>query len=243
MALLSNLLSSWYGLPFVSTNNILFTTINGTGVIIEIIYVLIFLIVAPKKEKLKIGSLFALVLAIFATVALVSRLALRGDTRRMFCGVAASVFSIIMYGSPLSVIRLVIKTKSVEYMPFLLSLFSFLCGTSWLVFGLLGHDLFVAVSASIHITSVFMVPSGIGCGLGGMQLILYFTYYDNYYCLDQKNTSIDISAELGLSPSVKAHQTSQHVKPNTKPSFNGHVYINPSFNVHVYTNPTFNQHV
>lgn len=42
--------------------------------------------------------------------------------------------------------RLVIKTKSVEFMPFFLSLFVFLCGTSWFIFGLLGRDPFLFVS-------------------------------------------------------------------------------------------------
>lgn len=205
MTLLNNLLSAWYGLPFVSPNNILVTTINGTGAAIETIYVLIFLIFAPKKEKLKIGGLFALILSIFATVALVSLLALHGNMRKVFCGVAASVFSIIMYGSPLSIMRLVIKTKSVEYMPFLLSLFCFLCGTSWFIFGLIGRDPFVAV------------PNGFGCALGAMQLILYFIYYDKKRPVNKKKPTADNVVELGLAnPTTngKGNGTAQDTKPN-----------------------------
>lgn len=87
----------------MSPNNILVTTINGTGAVIESVYVLIFLILAPRKEKVKIGGLLAIILSIFAIVALVSLLALHDTKRKVFCGVAASVFSIIMYGSPLSI--------------------------------------------------------------------------------------------------------------------------------------------
>nr|GLL47490.1 protein RST1 isoform X1 [Ipomoea trifida] len=82
------------------------------------------------------------------------------------CGIAATILSIIMYGSPLSIIRLMVKTKSVEFMPFFLSLFVFLCGTSWFIFGLLGKDPFVAI------------PNGFGRGLGAVQLILYAIYCD-----------------------------------------------------------------
>ncbi|KAL2894104.1 Bidirectional sugar transporter SWEET1 [Bienertia sinuspersici] len=226
MTLLNNLLSAWfpssilffcllvkrYGLPFVSPNNILVTTINGTGAVIESVYVLTFLILAPKKEKLKIGGLLAIILSIFATVALVSVLALHGSHRKIFCGVAASVFSIIMYGSPLSIMRLVIKTKSVEYMPFLLSLFCFLCGTSWFIFGLIGHDPFVAV------------PNGFGTALGAMQLILYCIYYDKKPTEENK-TPADHAIELGLNGNEKAHTSNnvQDMKRNTQPSFNGHV--------------------
>ncbi|KAI6691054.1 hypothetical protein NL676_027882 [Syzygium grande] len=167
MTLLNCLLSAWYGLPFVSPDNVLVSTINGTGAAIESVYVVIFLIYAPRKEKAKILGLLTFVLAVFSIIAFVSLFALHGKARKLFCGVAATVFSIIMYASPLSIMRLVIKTKSVEYMPFFLSLFVFLCGTSWFIYGLLGRDPFVAV------------PNGFGCGLGAMQLILYAIYHNN----------------------------------------------------------------
>ncbi|KAK4751971.1 hypothetical protein SAY87_020769 [Trapa incisa] len=135
MTLLNCLLSAWYGLPFVSPNNLLVSTINGTGAAIESIYVLVFIIFAPKKEKGKILGLLTFVIAVFSTVAFVSLFALHGHSRKLFCGLAATIFSIIMYASPLSIMRLVIKTKSVEFMPFFLSLFVFSCGTSWFLTG------------------------------------------------------------------------------------------------------------
>ncbi|XP_025878169.1 bidirectional sugar transporter SWEET1a isoform X1 [Oryza sativa Japonica Group] len=164
MTLLNCLLSAWYGLPFVSPNNILVTTINGTGSVIEAIYVVIFLIFAERKARLKMMGLLGLVTSIFTMVVLVSLLALHGQGRKLFCGLAATIFSICMYASPLSIMRLVIKTKSVEFMPFLLSLSVFLCGTSWFIYGLLGRDPFIAI------------PNGCGSFLGLMQLILYAIY-------------------------------------------------------------------
>ncbi|KAI3972806.1 hypothetical protein MKX01_019464 [Papaver californicum] len=141
MTLLSCLLSGWYGLPFVSPHNILVTTINGIG----------------AKVKCKMLVLLALVLIIFASIS--------NNIRPGFnSGLAATIFSICMYASPLSVMKLVIRTKSVEYMPFFLSLFMFLCGTSWFAYGLHGGDPFIDV------------PNGFGCGLGALQLILYTIY-------------------------------------------------------------------
>ncbi|KAG0500923.1 hypothetical protein HPP92_000995 [Vanilla planifolia] len=118
----------------------------------------------PKKAKRRMLGLLALLSSVFAAVALVSFFALHGVSRKLLCGFAASIFSICMYASPLSIMRLVIQTKSVEYMPFLLSLFSFLCGSSWFVFGLLGRDPFI------------IVPNGCGAALGAAQLVLYAIY-------------------------------------------------------------------
>ncbi|XVE60200.1 hypothetical protein DITRI_Ditri05aG0108800 [Diplodiscus trichospermus] len=187
-------LSPTYGLPFVSKNNILVSTINGTGAVIESIYVLIFIIYAQKKEKAKILGLFTFVLTVFSAVALISLFALHGNGRKLFCGLAATIFSIIMYASPLSIMKLVIKTKSVEFMPFFLSLFVFLCGTSWFVYGLLSRDAFVAI------------PNGFGCGLGAMQLILYFIYRNNKGSEERKKPTTNGTIEIGPQ---KPHQEKQ----------------------------------
>ncbi|XP_024026466.1 bidirectional sugar transporter SWEET1 isoform X2 [Morus notabilis] len=195
MTLLNCLLSAWYGLPFVSPNNILVSTINGTGAVIETVYVLVFIIYSPKREKLKISGLFAFVITVFAIVALVSLFALHGKGRKLLCGLAATIFSIVMYASPLSIMRTVIKTKSVEFMPFFLSLFVFLCGTSWFIFGLLGRDPFI------------IVPNGFGCGLGATQLVLYFIYRDR----GSKKPTPEESIEMGLS---KPNQNNKQLNAN-----------------------------
>lgn len=43
----------------------------------------------------------------------------------------------------------VIVTKSVEFMPFYLSFFSFLNSSLWMAYGLLSHDLFIAVCITL----------------------------------------------------------------------------------------------
>ncbi|PIN10881.1 Multitransmembrane protein [Handroanthus impetiginosus] len=186
MTLLNCLLAAWYGLPFITRNNYLVSAVNVAGALIESIYVLIFLIYSPKKEKAKIVGLLAFILVLFSGVALVSILGFaKEDQRKFLCGFVSTVFSVIMYASPLSVMMVVIKTKSVEYMPFLLSLFVFLCGACWLTYGLIGKDIFIIVS------NVF------GSSLGALQLILYAIYSKNKG--DMKKPNIDGSMEMGLS--------------------------------------------
>ncbi|KAK4804070.1 hypothetical protein SAY86_003887 [Trapa natans] len=215
MTLLNCLLSAWYGLPFVSPNNLLVSTINGTGAAIESIYVLVFIIFAPTKEKGKILGLLTFVIAVFSTVAFVSLFALHGHSRKLFCGLAATIFSIIMYASPLSIMRLVIKTKSVEFMPFFLSLFVFLCGTSWFVYGLLGGDPFVAV------------PNGFGCGLGAAQLILYAIYRNNHGEPKKASSNGGSSLEMGEKEKQKQKQKQNQNGINTSSNSN---HLNNSHN-------------
>lgn len=99
------------------------STINGTGAVIETLYVLIFIVYAPKKEKAKIFGILTLVLTIFAAVAFVSLFALHGNTRKLFCGFAATIFSIIMYASPLSIMVSQINQIFTVWSPLLFQFF------------------------------------------------------------------------------------------------------------------------
>ncbi|XP_028122525.1 bidirectional sugar transporter SWEET16-like isoform X2 [Camellia sinensis] len=66
--------------------------------------------------------------------------------------------------APRDIKRTVIKTTSVEYMPFFLSFFLFLNAGVWSVYALLVKDIFIGV------------PNAIGFILGSAQLILYLVY-------------------------------------------------------------------
>ncbi|KAE9458969.1 hypothetical protein C3L33_09133, partial [Rhododendron williamsianum] len=66
--------------------------------------------------------------------------------------------------APKDIKRTVVKTKSVEYMPFTLSFFLFLNAGVWSVYALLVKDYYVGV------------PNAIGFVLGSAQLILYTIY-------------------------------------------------------------------
>ncbi|KAM7471319.1 hypothetical protein LguiA_009502 [Lonicera macranthoides] len=61
--------------------------------------------------------------------------------------------------------RRVIRTKSVKYMPFYLSLASFANGLCWTAYALIKLDPFV------------LIPNAMGSVSGAVQLILYATYY------------------------------------------------------------------
>eukprot|EP01018_Ginkgo_biloba_P024965 Gb_30076 [translate_table: standard] len=168
--LLNCLLSAWYGLPFISPNNMLVSTINGTGAIIEIFYVILFLVYADKKNKAKIFGILVMVLAVFTMVTLVSMLALHGHTRKIFCGFAAAIFSICMYASPLSVMD---GDKDKERK---------VHAVLPIIVRVSVRDIVVHIwpvgEGSIRGGGGVQVPNGFGCGLGAMQLIMYAIYKD-----------------------------------------------------------------
>jgi len=156
----------FYGLPIVHPNSILVVTINGTGLLIETVYLSIFFAYAPRPKRLKMLGVLAVELVFLAAVAAGVLLgAHTSDQRSLVVGSICIFFGTIMYAAPLTVMKRVITTKSVEYMPFTLSLVSFLNGICWTTYALIRFDIFITI------------PNGLGTLLGLAQLILYFCYY------------------------------------------------------------------
>ncbi|XP_030957681.1 bidirectional sugar transporter SWEET16-like isoform X2 [Quercus lobata] len=129
--LLNTCLWTFYGL--LKPGGLLLVTVNGVGTILQIIFVTLFLIFAPKDKK-----------------------------------------------------KTVIKTKSVEYMPFSLSFCVFLNACVWGIYSMLIKDIFVGV------------PNVLGFLLGSVQLILYSFYKSKML---EKSTNVII--EEGPTQIVK----------------------------------------
>ncbi|XP_031382025.1 bidirectional sugar transporter SWEET4-like [Punica granatum] len=156
-----------YGIPLVHPNSTLVMTINGSGTAIEVIFILVFLFYcSDPRKRLRILVVLTLELALIAALStLVLTIVHTHDRRSMIVGIICVLFTIMMYASPLSIMKLVITTKSVEYMPFFLSLASFANGLCWTIYAIIRFDIFI------------VVPNGIGSIFGLAQLILYATYY------------------------------------------------------------------
>ncbi|XP_014492417.1 bidirectional sugar transporter SWEET6b-like [Vigna radiata var. radiata] len=177
----------FYGMPFVHPNSLLVVTINGVGLVFEFVYLAIFFIYATNKGRKKVSILLLIEAIFFAGIILITLLALHGTKKRsLIVGIICDVFNVMMYVSPLTIMAKVIKTKSVKYMPFWLSLANFLNGVCWTTYALIHpFDIYVLISNSIGAVS------------GLVQLILYACYC----CRGENNDDDDQhnSTEVQLS--------------------------------------------
>nr|XP_043620151.1 bidirectional sugar transporter NEC1-like [Erigeron canadensis] len=165
VALFSAALLLYYA--FLKTNAYMIISINGFGCFIELIYLAVYLFYAPKTSKIstiKYISIFNV--GGLGTVMILSMLFVKGQERVELVGWTCAVINLAVFAAPLSIMRTVIRTKSVEYMPFMLSFFLTLCATAWFFYGFFVNDYFIAV------------PNIAGFLFGIAQMILYCVYKD-----------------------------------------------------------------
>ncbi|XP_062145262.1 bidirectional sugar transporter NEC1-like [Alnus glutinosa] len=167
VALFSATLTFYYA--FLKTSALMLIIINSIGCFIESTYLIMFMIYAPGRARIYTAKLLIffnlglLGLVILCTSLLIQESSMRLTTVGWIC----AIFSVCVYAAPLSVMKLVIETKSVEFMPLPLSFFLTVCATMWFIYGLLIKDFFIAT------------PNILGFTFGTAQMILYIIYKDS----------------------------------------------------------------
>ncbi|XP_042374496.1 bidirectional sugar transporter SWEET2a-like [Zingiber officinale] len=162
-SLMNCLICMWYGLPCVG-GVVLVATVNSAGAVFQSAYVGVFIFYADQARKLRMIAMFMGVLCTFIAIVYASLEFFDPLNRKTFVGYLSAASLISMFASPLFIINLVIRTRSVEFMPFYLSLATTLMSLSFFVYGMLLHDFFI------------YIPNGIGALLGAVQLLLYGYY-------------------------------------------------------------------
>ncbi|KAL0402777.1 UNVERIFIED_CONTAM: Bidirectional sugar transporter NEC1 [Sesamum radiatum] len=184
VAFLSASLLLYYA--FLKTNAYMIVSINGIGCVIETTYLFMYIMYASKKAKLftiKLVLLFNF--GGMGLVILVSLLAYKGSKRVSLVGWVCAIFNLAVFAAPLSIMRRVIRTKSVEFMPFTLSLFLTLCATMWFFYGFFVKDYYIAL------------PNVLGFLFGIAQMMLYFMYKNAKKEVEtSKNVEVEISKDI-----------------------------------------------
>ncbi|XP_040383743.1 bidirectional sugar transporter SWEET11-like [Oryza brachyantha] len=155
----------WILYALVKTNSSPLLTINAFGCVVESAYILLYLLYAPRPARLRtLASFLLLNVATFSLVLALTVAAVAPPHRVRVLGSVCLAFSMAVFVAPMSVIMVVIKTKSAEFMPFSLSFFLTLSAVAWFFYGLFTHDLYVTL------------PNVGGFFFGCVQMALYFIY-------------------------------------------------------------------
>ncbi|XP_017217490.1 bidirectional sugar transporter SWEET14 [Daucus carota subsp. sativus] len=164
VALFSAMLWIYYAL--LKSNTLLLITINSAGCVLQTIYISIFLIYAPPKARIQTLELLVSTNVVgFGLIVILAQFAAKGAADRVaIVGWICLIFSVCVFVAPLCIVRQVMRTKSVEYMPFLLSLFLTLSAVMWFFYGLLLKDYNIAL------------PNVLGFTFGILQMVLYMVY-------------------------------------------------------------------
>lgn len=144
----------------------LLITINTIGIVIETVYIFIYVLYAAKEARKQATKLVAtLNVGIFSAIFLITYFAFKDHGLRLsVVGWICVGFAVSVFASPLSIVFQVIRTRSVEFMPFTLSFALTISAVLWFSYGLLLKDMCVTI------------PNILGFILGVLQMLLYGIY-------------------------------------------------------------------
>ncbi|GAV74708.1 MtN3_slv domain-containing protein, partial [Cephalotus follicularis] len=164
IALFSAMLWIYYSI-LKKHDAILLITINTFCCVIQTGYIAAYLFYAPNKARIFTVKLILLFNVFgFGVICLVTLFLLQDQNRLHIVGYICMTFALCVFAAPLCIVKKVIQTKSVEFMPFSLSFFLTLGAVTWFFYGLFLEDFNIAV------------PNILGFIFGILQMVLYFIY-------------------------------------------------------------------
>lgn len=165
-----------------------------------------------RRKVLRMCSIAAAGLVIVMIYVILATAGVTRESHReieKIMGYISVVINICMYGSPLEVMRNVIRIKSAAALPIAFSATSFVNCALWVAFGVADNDMFV------------LTPNAIATALSAIQIALYLIYpprkdmiVDAEAGLEQSGVAIDVEAAkvTALSPVIA---TTSHVQIKT----------------------------
>ncbi|XP_021690128.2 bidirectional sugar transporter SWEET10-like [Hevea brasiliensis] len=155
----------WLFYAIFAADAILLITINSFTFFMEIAYISFYFFYASKKDRILTMKLVLLFNVFgFGIISIIAMFLIHGKERVKVLGWICMIFALCVFVAPLGIVRKVITTKSVEFMPFSLSFFLTLSAVMWFFYGFLRKDLFVAI------------PNILGFMFGILQMLLYVIY-------------------------------------------------------------------
>lgn len=193
VALFSSMLWMYYA--FIKKNAILLVSINSFGCIVETIYISIFILYASKEARRQTIQLLVLLIGgLYTIIFLITLFPLNGALRVQVVGWICVTVAVSVFAAPLSIVFQVVRTKSVEFMPFTLSFFLTLSAIMWFGYGLLLKDLCIAL------------PNVLGFFLGMIQMLLYGVYRNAKPAADlEKKVSEHVIDMVAVGNSEQIH--------------------------------------
>ena len=177
LSLAQCMLWTTYALPMVTPCKTQPLIANSLGTALELLYVVVFLRYAGKRRAEIAGQLTGMLVVLGAVVAFALLAAPHIKALKPFppttpplsrqttvLGFVAAISNVGMYAAPLSVMRRVVRSRSVEFMPLSLTLATGSCSVAWAVWAFKVGDDFV------------LAPNLAGITLTAAQLILYVRF-------------------------------------------------------------------
>ncbi|CAK8695069.1 unnamed protein product [Clavelina lepadiformis] len=132
------------------TENFTIIFVNVVGSILQTIYMSVFVYFSTTKnreiQQTSLSAITAVVVWFIST-----QMVNDAEFSIYIVGIVSCCITMLMFSSPLAEINTVLKNRSTSTISFPLTVASFLCATSWFLYGLLLKDFFIVIPNSVGI--------------------------------------------------------------------------------------------